>query len=377
MPSGGPAFVPQVVAGIDETGAVRFRAVPDGTYRAEVLCDDHVLVDGPTTVEISATRVPALEWRVAPGLKLVVHVVDGTNRPLGGANVRATWPDRGLGLPPAAMMLTTDPNGRFETPSNLYPGTYLLEPYAYEGDPVSVELREGMGTVEATLRLKGDAFVEITVQTAEGAPIDAVRVTAVPNREGSGALRPEEDPAASAPAIPRIFSAIEAMPLGNGGFRIGPLTAGSYDIEVDDGVNAPIAHPVQVASGVERQNIVLDRDKIIHGSVLDANGQPQSDVWVSATCMTTGNVAPSEWISEHLAIKVLRESKRVASDAQGDFTLTEVSRAASTCTVRAEQPGGSIGVTENITPGQDIVISMAPAAASSDSQQSPHDRPAP
>ncbi len=145
-------LVPQVVSRIDEMGTVRFRAVPPGSYHAVVQCGDQVLMDGPTTVEVAQANVDGLAWHVAPGLALVVHLVDEANQPLGGTRFRLTWPDRGPGHRRTSMELPTDTRGTYETQSTLYPGTYLVEPdIGYEGTPLSVDLRDGLGQARSGL----------------------------------------------------------------------------------------------------------------------------------------------------------------------------------------------------------------------------------
>ncbi len=65
---------------------------------------------------------------------------------------------------------------------------------------------------------------------------------------------------------------------------------------------------------------------------------------------------------------ISRAQKRVVSDATGAFALSELARGA-TCTVRAQQPGGTIGVKDAAHPGDDIVIAMRPLGSLNGSAQ--------
>jgi hypothetical protein len=145
-------------------------------------------------------------------------------------------------------------------------------------------------------------------------------------------------------------------------FLFASMTSGSYELEVDDGVNAPLSRAVHVTDGLARETFVLDRGRVIRGRVVDANGQPQRDVWVTARCAIDG--APeADMETGDLAVRVLREARRVVSDGTGSFTLADVSRAATSCTVRAEEPGGSFGEKQQVTPGEDVVVKMSALGA--------------
>jgi hypothetical protein len=360
-PSAAAISVPALVASIDVTGSVRFRAAPSGTYHVVVECEDQVFVAGPTTLQVAEANLDDVAWQVAPGLKLAVRVVDEADRPLAATAFFYTSPDRGAGVARNTVMQLTDANGRAETPSHLYPGKYLLEPYTgYDGDPVEVDLREGMGRVEATLRLKGRGAIEVRVDRADGSAVDQVRVSASPHAtQANGVATSAAAPTAGLPASLFAHQAIER---GEGQFELKPLTAGTYDLEVDDGVNAPIVLAVQVNADVVREHVVLDRALTLRGHVVDAAGQPASDVWVSAICSPAGDTR-AQWESADAAVRSFREGKRVVSDSAGAFLVTDIARSASTCAVRAEEPGGSVGLAEGVKPGDDIVLSMRPLGA--------------
>jgi hypothetical protein len=334
--------VPQAIAPIAADGSVHFRGVVPGPYHVVVQCSDHVLVDGPSNIDVPQTGLDALSWKVAPGLGLIVHVVDDANQPLSGAPFRLTWPERGAGAPPIVMPLTTDAAGRYETPGVLFPGTYTLVPEAgFDGDSVRVPLQEGMGKVEVKLHIKGRGFIRVAVRTTDSSPVDAVQVSA----------RKESDVSAGVQS---------AIPLGEGRFKIGPLSAGNYDVEVADALNAPSHARVVVATGEAQATIVLDRGASIRGRVMDDHAEPVPDVWVTADCRQP--VAAAAQNSPSSLPSLFDDLKRVVTDVQGRFNIAGVSTAA-TCRLRAEEPHGSVSVETRVRPDDDVVLRLQASGA--------------
>jgi hypothetical protein len=269
------------------------------------------------------------------------------------------------------MELTTDARGTYQTERTLYPGTYLLEPASgYEGTPLSVDLRDAQGKIEVVYRLKGSASIEVTVQSQEGVAIDDVRVTSKSKGPlaNDSALPTLANGAASAPrTLPAGWGALEAIALGNGLFRLGPLGTGTYEVRVDDAVNSPATRTVQVASRIIKQTFTLDRSLSIGGHVVDSVGQAVPDVWVSADCVS-GDDAQSPSNRVDPLATIFRGQKRVVSDATGAFLLTGLARA-TTCKVRAQEPGGTVGVNDGAHPGDEIVVAMRRLGSLSGSAQ--------
>ena len=360
--------VPSLPASIEPDGSVHFRGVPAGTYHAVVQCTDQLLVEGPTTLEVGATDVDGVLWKVVPGLRLVVHFVDEAAHPVGGAQGRLVFPARRAGELPMPMGLVADTDGRSEFSGALYPGVYTLEADGgYEGQPVSVELREGMGTVDATLRLRGRGSILVKVQTPQGEPVDDVTVFAIASSEPTTAPAAASDaptPAklavsGSSLAGSRPFAAVA---LGDGRFRIGPVNAGRFRLRVRDGVNAIAPTPehglVDVASGAAVETTVtLDRGGNIRGRVLDSSNQPLPDVWVSAECQQATQNTPAEMTLSEPPPVTGAPGRRVLSDAEGRFTLDRLSPKGP-CVVRAEQQNGSMGIKRDVRVGDEIAISL-------------------
>jgi Carboxypeptidase regulatory-like domain len=358
-----PPSVPAMIATIEADGAVRFRAVPPGTYHAVVQCVDHVLREGPSVLEVSASGAGGIVWKVDAGLGLVVHMVDESDNPLPGAVVSLRSATRRLNMP-----LTADASGRYESPAQLFPGLYTLVAGGdgYNADPVDVDLREGMGKVDATVRFAGQGSIEVTVQGPNAEPIDDVRVRAILLNEPSpAAIAPIGSPKTAeatdeatepAPAPPRLRLYM-GIALGGGRFRIGPLASGQYRVQASDGVNPPFegnSAGLSVGRGVVTTTIAVDRAGTIRGVVLDPSSQPVPDTWVSATCDAPTSGAAAQTAFHKRAPPTAR---RTMTAKDGRFSIRDL-LADAVCSVRAEEPYGRAGMKSDVHPGDDVAVRL-------------------
>jgi protocatechuate 3,4-dioxygenase beta subunit len=379
----GDAKVPSLQANIEADGRVHFRAVPAGRYHAVVRCVDALLHEGPTTVDVERKDVGGLVWRVDAGARLVVHFVDETDRPVAGARGVILFPARRPGDQRTAMGLLADADGKTEYPGSLYPGTYTIRPDSgYDGDPVDVELRDGKDQVGATLRIRGRASILVSVQTPEKEPVDHVTVSAVRVAETATAAGPAAAGASTTPEASRATPAVapsvasnegpsalarsfNAVALGNGRFRVGPLTPGRFHLRVSDGVNPdPSGQPdgqlVELRTGVVETTITLQRGASIRGRVVDASNQPMPNVWVSADCRPREQSSPLDAILRHPPPGFVAAGRRVVSDPEGHFTLGGLALGVP-CALRAEEPFGAIGLKTDARVGDDNVTIALPA----------------
>ncbi len=356
--------VPSILTMIEASGEAHFRAVPPGTYRATVRCADHVLVEGPTIVEVGQVSVEGLLWKVSAGVGLLVNMVDEQGSPLPGAVVSLQSLTRHLNT-----QLTGDDRGQYDYPAALYPGVYTLAPRdGYTGDPVEVELRAGMGKLPVTVRFKGKGSILVTVQGANAEPIDdvSVRATVVgasaPPAVGATGPTPSQEVAdepIETPQPPRQKRYV-GVALGDGRFRIGPIEPGTYSVQASDGVNPPWDAGggfAQVAHGIVNASIVLKRDGRIRGVVVDASSQPMPDTWVGATC--EGDSSPGHPTKTFRGSGRQSAAARVMTDKEGRFEIGGLERTA-VCTVRAEQPFGLAGEKIDVTPGDDVRVAINP-----------------
>jgi protocatechuate 3,4-dioxygenase beta subunit len=337
-----------ISAAIVADGAVRFDGVPAGHYFATVQCAGYQLREGPELLAVGLTDISGLTWRVEPGLALAVEVIDQQGRPLPGAPFMLAFPASEAGGPRPVMPLTADSEGRYETPRSLFPGAYRVQPAGNSaGDAVEVTLAESTPTTKVTLRLHGNAALLVQVQGSDGAPIDGAEVQATPER--------------GADAGAQITEHLLATPLGAGTYRVAPLPAGSYSVEVSDGINPSVTAqggtPLQVAVGSTTQvTVVLPQGAEIRGTVRDERGGPIENVWVSAE--REGDDIRSRYTT---AMKRMEGEGRTLSDPEGHFTLRRLTPDA-TFTVRAEESGGGLERVRGIRAGAQVALVLrAPA----------------
>ena len=361
--------VPTVLGELQADGTIRFNAVPVGHYRVDVQCTDFVLRDGPTTLEVGRSDLDGLVWQVDPGVRMTVKALNERNQPAANTHLclSSDGANNGSMHELHRSPIVTDAEGKYEL-KGLSPSVYTVEPdTGYEGQPVTVDARHSE-KVDVNIRLKGRGSILVTVQTPDGAGVDQVDVSAVAWDQGA---RPAADRDARAPVRPPLRiaskpvlrSAALGTALGNGHFQIGPLAAGPYRVRVNDGINPP-AEPtdgphgaVLVHAGVAQATVILRRSGSIRGRVVDSSGQAAPDLWVTANCSLRrtdndpGNLAPR--------VPLTRRPSRVVTDSEGRFRIDGLDSDAH-CAVRAEQPGGSIGVAASVHPGDDIVVTLPP-----------------
>jgi hypothetical protein len=344
--------VPILYSEIKGDGAVEFNSVTAGRYQVSVLCLGNLLQSGPTVVAVAQEDVTGIVWQVAGGIGLNVTVVDGGDRPVPGATVRLELPTP-AGTPTQMMMLTTDSRGRYEYPRMLEPGSYKLSPTAgYHGPPVAVELRAGTETADATLRLEGSAAIVATVKTADGELVDGVTVVAVAADADAGVTRFQR----------RAQSGRIAAPLGRGQYRVGPLEPGSYEVDVEDRVNAPVAAKeptgtmIRVAQSVQQVTVTLDRGSAIRGRVVDDRGDPVADVWVSALADSGGD--PKRQVADATFLSAAQSpGQRSLTNLEGRFELRGLA-ADGRFMVRAEQATGSACMQRSVSPGTEVALQL-------------------
>jgi protocatechuate 3,4-dioxygenase beta subunit len=347
-PVGGPGSEPaaQLTATIGAGGAVRFPAVPAGTYDVTVQCLNNVLRDGPRVLRVPDDAIgdaigdanENLVWTVGPGASLTVAVVDAAGLPVPQAIFVLRMPQWTPGTPPTAVSGRVGDDGRFSYPAMLHPGTYEVGPGALlEGDPVRVELSDRDENVEAKLHVAGSAAIVATVRT-DGVSADGLRVTAFAE-VGSG----------DSGAPNSLHPAAAAAALGGGRYRVGPLKAGRYRVQVDDGLNPSLSSKaVTVADGdVVEIGLGLRRDARIRGQVLGEDGLPVPNVWVSA--LPTDRAGAAGALAFPIGPAAGGGLGRVLTDPDGRFVLARLASGA-LYALRADQPSGASVTTKEGVP---------------------------
>jgi hypothetical protein len=365
------ASVPALFTHLEADGSVHFNAVPAGVYHVELNCEESLLAEGPTSLQVAATDLGGIVWKVDPAVHLVVHALNEVNQRAAHSQLRLFGPVLGGADPASALFhsaLTTNAEGIAEV-RGLWPGVYRLEPErGYHGATVNVDARVP-GRVDATTHLAGHGSIVLTVQAADGSRIDQVSVAAVleeqPTAPSTLSRNADKEPALDRDPQHR---GAPGTALGNGQFQIGPLALGSYRVFVNDGFNPPAEptdHPrglVHLNRDIARATVILRRSGQINGRVLDSSGTPSPYVWVSANCRfheassAPSSSPPGEPASSGRFGPFGRlPARRAVTDTAGRFRIDGLDSSAA-CLVRAEQPGGSVGITRNVRPGDETTV---------------------
>src|SRR5262245_39835875 len=114
-----------MVGFIGAEGDVELDSVPDGRYGVMVQCAESALREGPNVLAVAGSDIVGLMWKVAAGLGLAIHVVDGTGAAVPFATFQMRMPPLAGGATPL-MPLTADGAGRYDYPRTLSPGKYLI-----------------------------------------------------------------------------------------------------------------------------------------------------------------------------------------------------------------------------------------------------------
>ena len=349
-----------VMAIIGAGGNVQFDAVPAGSYFASIYCQDHHQHSGPDIVKVEKSDVTDLVWQVVPATRLAVLVVDELGHAVTGIDVNITWPDGTL------TTLSAGHDGWTPAVTHLFPGNYLIEPGGgYRADTVAVELDPAVPEMRSTLRVKGDSELVVEVRDQLDHTVDDVQVVARTCRvkkigDLAAALADGGDAAGRETTNPALERWV-GIPQGLGRFRIGPIQAGCYRVDVGDSVH-PISEVADHAQHYEIEvgrnkrvthHVTLDRAARIEGQVLAEDGSPVQDGWVSAVAsgrMVDRMAVAAERISMYAAY-------RVATDHDGQFRIPklEVGRAYD---LSAEGSDGVRVEHKSVVPGERVTIRL-------------------
>jgi hypothetical protein len=314
---------PPLSAEIGAEGAVRFAAVVPGKYYVTVRCQGQMLRDGPRMLDVAADDLAGLVWTVNEGASLRVLTVDERDQPVGNVEFRVqlpslrAWADHSLAA-------RSDAEGRYDIVGILAPGPYRLIAASYYGAaPVKVQVRAGEANV-AKLKLTGSAAIEAKLQ-AQGEPVTGLSVSAVPL-----------DTAAASSGLSEVNPAV-ASELGGGRYRMAPLPEGRYEVRVEDGINPSVSsQPIELGRGQKAElEVALDRAGKISGHVVDDQGAPVADAWVSA--IAEALTAARGASTERAAFATL-PAARVLSDGEGEFSFERLAGGSASYTIEVSVP---------------------------------------
>ncbi len=354
---GGPARTN--VASIGTDGMVRFPGILSGRYEVNLQCAEHVLATGPKLLDI-ADRDMEVEWTVRPGLSLTVRVVDALDRPVPNtplffSSVRDERPDVEV-----STTLIVDAEGLASVKGELTPGEYTVRPAdSNQGERATIRLEQNSPPAELNLKLAGSGSITVTVRSEDGQPVNNLFVSLTGDNALDVALPPPPPGVAAPPNSPTTPLQRQAVERGAGQYRLDGLKPGNYELRIEDGVNPSLAAPggtVRITPGATFEiEVVLPRQGSIRGTVVDEQGNPEPNAWVSAT---PADEDLSVW-ARHITV---RQPTRVLTDADGRFELTKLASAAR-YTLRAQQPYDNATVMHGVEEGTNVRILLPPSGS--------------
>jgi hypothetical protein len=304
---------PTLVAEIEAEGRVHFGSVPRGRYGVRPECPNHIPSDRAAFVEAELDDIQGLSWEVVPASGLSIDVVDERGQPVPNAQLALILPPNTVDEGSVLMPYTANLEGHCDVPAALEPGLYKVGPRAgAKGEPIEIELRAGMGIVPVKLRFTGSGSIEMETRLPDGTPISSgLLVNAYPADETA-----------------TFGSAIAGGQVAIGRYRIGPLSAGEYRVELNDGINPPFSFDssetrVHVSAGVvSRLSLIVQRAAQIRGHVFDAQDQPVANALVRADYEPA-----TDGFKNRIAHLMLRPNP-ILTDTQGQFSIPKLANGA-------------------------------------------------
>lgn len=338
----------------DREGHVEVQGLPPDSYDLDVSCDGFVAKPKYDVVELAEQPVTGLVWEVEQGLTLAGIVVDADGKPVKDARVTA-MPTGGAARAKQtrAWGAPTGADGRFEL-DGLLAATYEVtanhDDHMSAEQPLTHALAPGQAP-ELRLVLEVGGTVRGRVVDAKRRPVPGAQVRTAGKRWGGGSASTGDD------------GTFELKNVRPGDHRVSAQSSGWSPLRApgssDDDVQG-VAVTVRAGAVVEVELLVEEQFGTIRGRVVDADGGPVDDAFVSYSresdsAKQAGNRARqmvrwSGWIEAP-----------VLTDAGGEFELTQIPEGKHT--LIAQRKGGGEGTIEHIESGSTgVVIRLAEGA---------------
>lgn len=274
------------VAAIGQDGVARFTSLTPGHYSIDVYCDQAL----PHRESLELARgLHEREWRVQTGLLVRGTVVDARGRSVPDAKVairpRGELSERQLAL------CSSDTHGRFAC-GGLSPGEH-----------------------DASVADPADAAAQVVPLVLQAGAVPDILLRVRP----FGSIRVVIDPAGPSARAARVFArGPTAFPIearrDEQGYLFERLPLARYEVYVDQPRARGAARVVELEQDGHLLTLELPapQAEVIAGSVVDENGTPLIDSWVSASP------------SDPLAQSGLTSEPEVLTDERGAFRLDAV-----------------------------------------------------
>jgi protocatechuate 3,4-dioxygenase beta subunit len=324
-------------------GIVVAEGVLPGTYSVSVGCRGYQSRDKYEQITVSDQDLSALVWEVDAGATIRGKVLARSGAPIEDARV---WASTVGGAARERQNWSSDTSGRdgsFEL-LGLKPASYKLETSSDHGvapqDGLRVDVAAG-ATIERDLVLDDGGTLKGTVVDPAGRPVSGVSVRA-----------------RATAAMTSSFGSGDHKSDDSGAFQLDSLRPGEYRVTAQRNWT-PLRKPgstddaKQGEKAIVRANqtavvklVVESQNGTIRGTVVDAEGKPVSDAFVSAA--RESDAAGAQRTSVQ-ATRWSWDDKPVLTTVDGTFTLDGLSPA--TYTVRAYRKGGGEAVAERVAIG--------------------------
>ncbi len=303
-------------------GFFEIPGVQPGNYLVSALGDEHLPNLTGTSAQVSDDDVTGLLVELDQGV-----TITGRVQPPGPATVSLRVSSEGMGITGmlasmgnAFVRTRTDADGYFEL-RPVAPGSLEVVANGDDGSRGVLEVEVGdEGERDLVVELEPRVSIEGIVVTAAGDPVPDVKVrvsrTDVQAEPASFSISGDDGP---------MFGA--AAPTGeNGAFTARGLEPGEYEVSVGsgrgpalkyaDGGAAEENRPFTVPDGGLRgvRLVVEARSGVITGTVVDEDGAPVADAWVTAAMEGAGKA----WMSEMARTRGPRRGREVEAKTQDD-----------------------------------------------------------
>lgn len=328
-----------VKARTDVAGNIVANGILRGTYHVEPWCDGHATRLNYSPLVVTDADVTGVVWEVDAGSTVRGRVTSIRGEPIAGAGIEGrTWGPRNAYHRVDAR---SGPDGRYEL-RGLRAGKYFLHARGASGsDSVTraeVEALES-GVLEKDFVLEDRGAITGTVVDTEGSPVAGIRVEAsLPDDSWPMSHSPDSD--------------------ALGAFTITGLRPGEYRL----GARRNFAHvatektQVMVRTGPTVVKLVAKIPAgAIKGTVVDDDGKPLADTYVTAAPEGLDGHGPELTRNEYVAVQP------VMTGSDGAYALKGLTPGA--YMLRAYRRGGGEAILRNVAVGSTITLTIKRTAS--------------
>ncbi len=341
-------------ATIEDGGQVTLRGVEPGTYEVTVGCTHFLAREEYPDVEVARTSLDDLVWKVDEGQAIRGRVVDASGAGVAKAAVFArplVEGEQAREHTSSASDEATNADGGFEL-RGLLPGRYELSVTSDEPAPelpVIVELPTGRDLDDVRIELLASGSIVGRVVDESGVPQPGVDVSAKPLGKwgGGGGTRSDDEG----------HFVLEHLRIGEVRVRAG---MGWDDMRApgtsDDDVQGELVK-VEAGKQVEVELVIESRNGVIRGRVLDEQGAPVDDAFISAERMPESATASASVSRLMVRWAGFGRETPILSEVDGSFTIEQLS--AGRYVVRAHRRGGGEALLEGVELGSSVELTIA------------------